>query len=96
MFQVTFQWNWGLVLNYYFLVIQVVFLSFGFLRIKGIFHLCFRILSEFLENWVWSPPVLSVFTDFLSWLSWQSKIYTKKAPKGVEKSFGASNAVFFA
>ena len=71
-------------------------LSFRFLRIKAIFPVCFRILSEFLQNWIWSPPVLSVFTDFLSWLSWLSKIYTKKAPSGVKKSLGALNAVFFA
>jgi len=73
------------------LVIQVVLLFLGFLRIKVIFHVCLPILSDFLENWRWSPRVLSVFTDFLSWLS---RIYTKKAPSGAEKSFGASNAVF--
>ena len=89
------QWNCGLALNYYFLVIQVVFLFFGFLQIKVIFHVCLRILSEFLENWVWSPRVLSVFTDFLSWLSWPSRIFIKKAPSGARKSIGASKSVFF-
>ena len=58
-----------------------MFLFLGFLRIKVIFHVCFRILSDFFQNWRFGPRVLSFFTDFLSWLS---RIYTKKTPKGVE------------
>jgi hypothetical protein len=51
--------------------------------------------SAFLAHRGWRPPVLSVFTDFLYWLSWLSRIFIKKAPSGAGKSIGASKSVFF-
>ena len=84
--------DWGLVLNYYFLVIQAVFLFFRFFRIKGIYPVCLPILSQFLAHWRCSPPILPIFTGFLFWPAES----VKKAPSGMQKSLGAPNVIFFA